>query len=156
MLFFVVFSDTIFPIGVSLFVMVIGAMMIYGAFTHRSGWLVPFLCYQMFDFAIHCLMMLGFLKTLPTLKAQAHLYKNELWDLNTNWLIAFLLLICGLFLVLKAYFLCCVWNCYKYIVNRYAVNAQVFSDRNVEQFLPPSYDTAIAIPNKVAPPPYSA
>jgi len=57
-------------------------------------------------------------------------------------------------MTIKAYFIACVWACYKYILSR--ENEQVTTSEDTEALLgPPAYSTVIKTPPDVpTPPPY--
>ncbi|XP_061843341.1 lysosomal-associated transmembrane protein 4A isoform X1 [Nerophis lumbriciformis] len=176
-------------LAISLLMVTVSAVLLYGAITHRSGLLIPFFCYQMFDFALSCLVACSSLTYLP--RIQEYLdqlpdfpYKDNLLSLDPRFLFFFVVVLFTFLIVLKAYLMNCVWNCYKYIKYRGQPDISVFlSFENQPQASPagvtatpqksnkrtdpdfnlasclvqstlPTYDMAMNMPAKDPPPPY--
>ncbi|XP_060680051.1 lysosomal-associated transmembrane protein 4B [Hemiscyllium ocellatum] len=145
--------------AVSLLMITICGMATYGAYKQLSAWIVPFFCYQIFDFALNTLVAISvviypnsiqdYLRQLP-----ANIpYKEHLMSMNPTCLVFVVLSFIGIILAFKAYLIGCVWNCYRYINGRRSADVLVYVTNDTAILLPPS-DEAVTMPTKGPPPPY--
>uniref|UniRef100_A0A2K6NZE4 Lysosomal-associated transmembrane protein 4B n=1 Tax=Rhinopithecus roxellana TaxID=61622 RepID=A0A2K6NZE4_RHIRO len=115
-------------IAISLLMILICAMATYGAYKQRAAWIIPFFCYQIFDFALNTLVAITVL-----------VYPNSIQE----------------YIRQLGYLISCVWNCYRYINGRNSSDVLVYVTSNDTTVLLPPYDDAtVNGAAKEPPPPY--
>ncbi|XP_077207948.1 lysosomal-associated transmembrane protein 4B isoform X1 [Paroedura picta] len=147
--------------AISLLMILICAMATYGAYKQHAAWIIPFFCYQIFDFALNTLVALSVLVYPNTIQDYLRQlpanfpYKEEIMSVNSTCLVVIILLFISIILAFKAYLISCVWNCYRYINNRNSSDVLVYITTNdTAVLLPPYDDPTSGIATKDPPPPY--
>ncbi|XP_043921567.1 lysosomal-associated transmembrane protein 4B [Protopterus annectens] len=145
--------------AISLLMVLICGMATYGAYKQHAPWIIPFFCYQIFDFALNTLVAISvviypntiqdYLRQLPG----SFPYKEEIMSMNPLCLVVIILVFIAMILTFKAYLIGCVWNCYRYINGRDASDVLVYVATSDTTVLLPPYDDTINEQVKEDPPP---
>jgi lysosomal-associated transmembrane protein len=137
----------------------ITALLVYGAVMGRPVYLLPFFCFQVFDFILACLTAIGHYTYLPNMRdiiasSPGLPYRDDLLRLNSQWIGLLVLVVYMMALFVKAYFIGVVWACYQYLQARGAMLI-AYPQNDAEQLLlPPDYDAATKMaPAEFVPPP---
>lgn len=149
-------------IVISLLMILICGMATYGAYKQRSAWIIPFFCYQIFDFALNTLVAVTVLVYPSSIQEYLRQlppdipYKDDIVSVNPTCLILIILLFFSIILTFKGYLISCVWNCYRYINGRNSSDVLVYVTSNdTTVLLPPYNDAAVTgATAKEPPPPY--
>ncbi|XP_036416579.1 lysosomal-associated transmembrane protein 4B-like isoform X2 [Colossoma macropomum] len=147
--------------AISLLMIVICGMAIYGAYKLHAAWIIPFFSYQVFDFALNALVAVSvvvypntihdYLQQLPG----NFPYKEEIMSMSNTCLVLIVLLFITCILAFKAYLMVCVWSCYRYVSGRSNAEVLVYvTNMNDTTVLLPPYDDTVALPVKQAQPPF--
>uniref|UniRef100_A0A2K5FA36 Lysosomal-associated transmembrane protein 4B n=1 Tax=Aotus nancymaae TaxID=37293 RepID=A0A2K5FA36_AOTNA len=135
-------------IAISLLMILVCAMATY----QHTTWIIPFFCYQIFDFALNTLLAITVLVYPNSIQE----YIGQLDDVNSVNHICFVLIILlfiSITLTFQGYLISCVWNCYPYINGRESSDVLATSNDNMV-LLPPYDDATVDDAAKELPPPY--
>ncbi|MBN3315299.1 MATN2 protein, partial [Atractosteus spatula] len=133
--------------AISLLMILICGMATYGAYKQHAAWIIPFFCYQIFDFALNTLVAISVVVYPNTIQDYLQQlpgnfpYKEEIMSMNAMCLVLIVLIFIGCILAFKAYLIACVWNCYRYVSGRGSADILVYvttndTTRSVAQPLP--------------------
>ncbi|KAK5614357.1 Lysosomal-associated transmembrane protein 4B [Crenichthys baileyi] len=143
--------------AISLLMILICGMATYGAYKLRAAWIIPFFCYQIFDFALNTLVAVSIVVYPNTIQDYLQQlpdnfpYKEEVTALSNICLVLSVLLFIGCIICFKAYLIACVWNCYRYVSGRGGSEILLYITTNDTTVLLPPYDDSGSIPCKQAP-----
>uniref|UniRef100_A0A5S6Q5N4 Lysosomal-associated transmembrane protein 4A n=1 Tax=Trichuris muris TaxID=70415 RepID=A0A5S6Q5N4_TRIMR len=144
----------------------ITGMMIYGVLKGRPLYLIPFFCFQVFDFILSCLSAVGHYIWMPNvddiIQQNPNLPSREqLTDVNSQMMAFCFLLLYIVVLMGKIYFIGVIWSCYQYLqaVNaaKMSYNERKIDIDNVQIFTPSECEFTVKTPpayDEVPPPPY--
>ncbi|TKC45507.1 hypothetical protein EI555_012192, partial [Monodon monoceros] len=148
-------------IAISLLMILICAMATYGAYKQHAAWIIPFFCYQIFDFALNTLVAVTVLVYPNSIQEYIRQlppdfpYKDDIMSVNPTCLVHIILLFISIILTFKGYLISCVWNCYQYINGRNSSAVLVYVTSNDTMvLLPPYNDATVNGAAKEPPPPY--
>uniref|UniRef100_A0A452G7L2 Lysosomal-associated transmembrane protein 4B n=1 Tax=Capra hircus TaxID=9925 RepID=A0A452G7L2_CAPHI len=133
-------------IAISVLMILICAMATYGAYKQRAAWIIPFFCYQIFDFALNTLVAVTILVYPNSIQEYIRQLppdfpnKDDIMSVNPTCLVLIILL--------------CVWNCYRYINGRNSSDVLVYVTSNDTMVLLPPDDATVNSATKEPPPPY--
>ncbi|XP_054638355.1 lysosomal-associated transmembrane protein 4B-like [Dunckerocampus dactyliophorus] len=148
--------------AISLLMILICGMATYGAYKLRAAWIIPFFCYQIFDFALNTLVAVSIVVYPNTIQDYLQQlpdnfpYKEEIAALSNVCMVLVVLLFISCILAFKAYLLACVWNCYRYVCSRGTAEILLYVTTNDTTVLLPSYDSSVRVPTKQGAPPSSS
>ena len=122
-------------IVISVLMILICAMVTYRAYKQYTAWIIPFFCYQIFDFSLNTLVAV----TIPVYpnSIQEYIqqlppdfpYKDDIMSVNPTCSVLVILLFTSIILAFKGYLISCVWNCYRNINNlRYADDTTLMAE----------------------------
>uniref|UniRef100_A0A8I3VZE2 Lysosomal-associated transmembrane protein 4B n=2 Tax=Callithrix jacchus TaxID=9483 RepID=A0A8I3VZE2_CALJA len=148
-------------IAISVLMILICAMATYGAYKQHAAWIIPFFCYQIFDFALNTLVAITVLVYPNSIQEYIRQlppnfpYRDDVMSVNPTCLVLIILLFISIILTFKGYLVSCVWNCYRYINGRNSSDVLVYVTSNDNTVLLPPYDEATGNgAAKEPPPPY--
>lgn len=146
--------------AISLLMIIISGMATYGAYKMRPAWIIPFLCYELFDLVLNALVFLSLLFSPGSIQDYVKQlpddfpYKEEVADVNIIHLVVTVLLFIGCILIIKFYLILCVWKCYKYVSGWGTTEILHYVTTSDTTVLIPPYDDSVSVPSTKPPPPY--
>ncbi|XP_052502050.1 lysosomal-associated transmembrane protein 4B-like [Budorcas taxicolor] len=129
-------ADMCIAIVISVLMILICAMVTYRAYKQYTAWIIPFFCYQIFDFSLNTLVAV----TIPVYPNSIQEYtqqlppdfpyKDDIMSVNPTCSVLVILLFTSIILAFKGYLISCVWNCYRYIDGRNSSDVLVYVTSN--------------------------
>ena len=122
--------------AISFLIILICAMATYGAYKQHAAWIIPFFCYQIFDFALNTLVAVTVLVYPNSIQEYIRQlppdfpYKDDIMSVNPTCLVLIILLFISIILAFKGYLISCVCNCYRYINGRNSSDVLVYVTSN--------------------------
>ncbi|XP_054548066.1 lysosomal-associated transmembrane protein 4B isoform X1 [Talpa occidentalis] len=123
-------------IAVSLLLFLVGTMATYGAYKQHAVWIIPFFCYQIFDFALITFAVFTmvvypystpeFIRQLPP----NFPYRDDIMSMEPPYLDIIIFLFVIVILLIKLCLINSVWNCYHYINGRNSSDVLVYAISN--------------------------
>ncbi|XP_057691212.1 lysosomal-associated transmembrane protein 4B-like [Corythoichthys intestinalis] len=140
--------------AISLLMILICGMATYGAYKLRAAWIIPFFCYQIFDFALNTLVAVSIVVYPNTIQDYLQQlpdnfpYKDEIAALSNVCLVLIVLIFISCILGFKLYLIACVWNCYRYVCSRGTAEILLYVTTNDTTVLLPPSEDGLGVPNK--------
>ncbi|XP_043940661.1 lysosomal-associated transmembrane protein 5 isoform X2 [Protopterus annectens] len=153
------FSDLPISLLVAFTMFLIGVCLLYGALKHREVFLIPFLVMQILDI---CLAVWAVFCSYVDIPAQLNYKYSMIYMISADGAalglstkkVIILTVVEVLLLIFKVYLIDCVWTCYKYIKARNQADVRMYPVFEMsDKVMLPTYDEAIKLPTKQAPPP---
>ena len=94
-------------IAISFLIILICAMATYGAYKQHAAWIIPFFCYQIFDFALNTLVVVTILVYPNSIQEYTRQlppdfpYKDDIMSVNPTCLVLIILLFISIILAFK-------------------------------------------------------
>uniref|UniRef100_A0A8D8LI27 Lysosomal-associated transmembrane protein 4A n=1 Tax=Cacopsylla melanoneura TaxID=428564 RepID=A0A8D8LI27_9HEMI len=157
------YADIQSSILITFFTMLMTMALVMGALRGKPTLLMPFFCFQLFDFCLGVLAGFSYLAKLPDVH---HLvtnsknlpFQNALLQMNPQCLAFVMVVSFALAMTIKGYFIRVVWKCYKFLVlkatTRHTIHVIDTSPSYDSQNLLPDYEAALA--KYASPPPHHA
>ncbi|XP_061804919.2 lysosomal-associated transmembrane protein 4B-like [Nerophis lumbriciformis] len=140
--------------SISLLMILICGMATYGAYKLHAAWIIPFFCYQIFDFALNTLVAVSIVVYPNTIQDYLQQlpdnfpYKEDIAALSNVCLVLVVLLFISCILAFKAYLIACVWSCYRYVCSRGTAQILLYVTTDDTTVLFPPYDNSVDVPTK--------
>ncbi|XP_033837242.1 lysosomal-associated transmembrane protein 4B-like [Periophthalmus magnuspinnatus] len=143
--------------AISLLMIIISGMATYGAFKLRPAWIIPFLCYECFDFCLNSLVALCLIFNPSTIRDYVKQLPNNFLDkeVDVEYMAVAVAFFITCILIVKAYLILCVWRCYVYVSSWGTTEILNYITTNDTTVLIPPYDDTVAFPPEKSPPPPS-
>ncbi|KAL4828316.1 hypothetical protein H8958_010981, partial [Nasalis larvatus] len=128
-------------IAIYLLMILICTMANYEAYRQHTTGIIPFFCYQIFDFSLNILVAITVLEYIGQLPPNFPC-RDDVMSVNPTCLVLIIILFISITLTIMGYLISCVWNCCRYINGRSSSYVLVYVTSNDTMVLLPPYDDA--------------